>query len=58
MAFIRRLIADTKGTAAVEYGLICGLMVVGLLAGVQGLGAEVGSSYDDTAAKIHDATAN
>jgi Flp pilus assembly pilin Flp len=33
-------------------------MVVGLLAGVTGLGAEVGSSYSDTATKIHDAASN
>jgi Flp pilus assembly pilin Flp len=58
VAFIRRLIADNTGTAAVEYGLICGLMVVGLLAGVTGLGAEVGSSYDDTATKVKNATGN
>jgi pilus assembly protein Flp/PilA len=58
VAFIRKLIADNTGTAAVEYGLICGLMVVGLLAGVTGLGAEVGSSYNDTATKVMEATGN
>jgi pilus assembly protein Flp/PilA len=58
VAFIPKLIADNAGTSAVEYGLICGLMVVGLLAGVTGLGAEVGSSYNDTATKIHNATSN
>jgi Flp pilus assembly pilin Flp len=58
MAFIRKLIADNAGTGAVEYGLICGLMVVGLLASVQGLGAEVGSSYNDTATKVQNATGN
>lgn len=58
MAFFRNLIADTTGTAAVEYGLICGLMVVGLLAGVTGLGAEVGSSYNDTATKVQNASGN
>jgi pilus assembly protein Flp/PilA len=58
VAFFRRLIADNTGAAAVEYGLICGLMVVGLLASVTGLGAEVGSSYNDTATKVQDATGN
>lgn len=58
MAFFRKLIADNTGAAAVEYGLICGLMVVGLLASVTGLGAEVGSSYNDTATKVQDATGN
>lgn len=58
MAFFRKLIADNAGTSSVEYGLICGLMVVGLLVGVQGLGAEVGSSYNDTATKVQNATGN
>ncbi|MBS3928430.1 MAG: Flp family type IVb pilin [Sphingomonadales bacterium] len=58
MAFFRKLLADNTGTAAVEYGVICGLMVVGLLAGVTGLGAEVGSSFNDTAAKVQNATGN
>ncbi|MBA4162496.1 MAG: Flp family type IVb pilin [Novosphingobium sp.] len=58
MAFFRKLLADNTGTAVAEYGLICGLMVVGLLAGVTGLGAEVGSSYNDTATKVQNATGN
>lgn len=58
MAFFRRLLADNTGTAAVEYGIICGLMVVGLLVGVTGLGAEVGSSFDDTASKVQEAVGN
>jgi len=58
MAFVRKLIADNTGTSAVEYGLICGLMVVGLLVGVQSLGAEVLNSYDSTATAIHNASAN
>jgi pilus assembly protein Flp/PilA len=57
MAFIRKLLADDRGTSAVEYGLICGLMVVGLLVGVQGLGAEVGNSYTSTTTAMHNATA-
>lgn len=57
MDLIRKLAADTTGTSAVEYGLICGLMVIGLLAGVQGLGASVTSSYSSTTTAMHNATA-
>lgn len=57
MALIRKLAAVTTGTSAVEYGLICGLMVIGLLAGVQGLGASVTSSYSSTTTAMHNATA-
>lgn len=58
VTFIRRLHASNAGIAGVEYGLLCALIVVGLLAGLQGLGGEVGSSYDDTATRVQDATGN
>lgn len=56
MAFMRKLWADQTGTSAVEYGLICSLMVVGLVVGVQGLGASVGNSFDNTKTKMAAAT--
>ena len=56
MAFMRKLLVDQAGTSAVEYGLICSLMVVGLLVGVQGLGASVGKSFSDTKDKMAAAT--
>ena len=56
MAFMRKLWADQAGTSAVEYGMICSLMVVGLLVGVQGLGASVGNSFTDTKDKMAAAT--
>ncbi len=56
MAFMRKLLADQTGTSAVEYGLICSLMVVGLVVGVQGLGASVGNSFETTKIKMAAAT--
>ena len=56
MAFMRNLLADQTGTSAVEYGLICSLMVIGLVVGIQGLGASVGNSFDSTADKVRLAT--
>lgn len=53
MAIFRRLLADPTGTSAMEYGLICGLLVIGPVAGVDSLGAEVGSSYTSTSTAIH-----
>lgn len=53
MAIFHKLLADRAGTSAMEYGLICGLLVIGLVAGVDSLGAEVGSSYNSTSAAIH-----
>ena len=58
MALVRRLIADTTGTSAVEYGLICALMVIGLVAGIEGLGASVSESYTGTTNAMRNASAN
>ena len=57
MAFVRKLAADTAGTSAVEYGLICALMVIGLVVGIQGLGASVTESYSSTARALSSANA-
>jgi len=57
MAFLRKLAADCTGTSAVEYGLICSLMIIGLVVGIQGLGASVVGSYDATATAMHNASA-
>lgn len=56
MKLINQLLHDTRGTSSVEYGLICGLVVVGLLVVLQGLGTSVSGSYDDTKTKIALAT--
>ncbi|MGB7654817.1 MAG: Flp family type IVb pilin [Novosphingobium sp.] len=56
MAFMRKLLADQTGTSAIEYGLICSLMVIGLVVGIQGLGASVTSSFNSTADKVRLAT--
>ena len=55
MSFMRKLAADETGTSAVEYGLICSLMVIGLVVGVQELGASVVNSYASTGAALQNA---
>ena len=57
MAFLRKLAADTAGTSAVEYGLICSLMVIGLVVGVQELGASVVNSFSGTHTAMQNANA-
>ena len=57
MAFMRKLLADTAGTSAVEYGLICSLMVIGLIVGIQGLGASVVNSFSSTHTAMQNANA-
>ena len=57
MTFMHKLFADTAGTSAVEYGLICSLMVIGLVVGVQGLGASVVNSFSGTQTAMQNANA-
>ena len=57
MTFMHKLFADTAGTSAVEYGLICSLMVIGLVVGVQGLGASVVNSFSGTETAMQNANA-
>ena len=58
MAFVRQLAADTSGASAVEYGLICALMVIGLVVGIESLGASVAESYTGTANAMRSAAAS
>jgi len=37
--FFKRLIKDTSGVTAIEYGLICALIVIGSLAAIQSVGS-------------------
>jgi Flp pilus assembly pilin Flp len=52
MKLFRNLLADTRGVAAVELGLILGLMVIGMLGALTSLGESVKASYEDTAQKV------
>ena len=58
MAFVRKLAADIAGTSAVEYGMICALMVIGLIAGIESLGASVADSFTSTATAMHNVSAS
>ena len=35
---LRKLRADTRGATAIEYGLICSLIIVAMMSGLQALG--------------------
>ena len=42
---LRRLGADQRGATAIEYGLICALIVITASAGIQSLGGGVGGMW-------------
>ena len=51
MQFIRKMIKDTKGATAIEYGLIAALIAVAAITAMQGLG----NSLDNTITNVSDA---
>lgn len=52
MSFLKNLLRDRQGTAAVELGLILGLIVIGIFAAVNSLGNETTNSFNSTANKV------
>jgi Flp pilus assembly pilin Flp len=52
----KALMADTRGLAGVEMGLLLVFIAVAIMGGVVGLGASVTASYTDTATKVANAT--
>ncbi len=55
MKLIKNLLTDTRGVAAVELGLILGLLVIGMVTTLSGLGDSVKASFEDTAQKVANA---
>ena len=45
----RRLVADQRGATAIEYGLICALICVAAIGGMQQLGGGVGGKWGNLA---------
>jgi Flp pilus assembly pilin Flp len=48
----KALMADTRGLAAVEMGLLLVFVAVAIMGAVVGLGSSVSASYTDTANKV------
>ena len=55
MSLFRKLLRDERGAAAVELGLILGLMVIAMFGALSGLGNEVTNSFSTTAQKYSEA---
>ncbi len=53
---IKTVLGDTRGTAGVELGAIFALISVAILGALTGLTEGVVSSYNDTAAKVAQAS--
>jgi pilus assembly protein Flp/PilA len=46
MQFIRKMLRDTKGATAIEYGLIAALIAVAAVTAMTNLGTEVGNTFN------------
>jgi Flp pilus assembly pilin Flp len=49
---IRRLISDDRGTETLEWGLVCGLIVVGAIVAISSIGPKVTKMWNDTNSAI------
>lgn len=47
MKFFRKMIRDTKGATAIEYGLIAALIAVAAVTAMSGLGNQVSKTFNN-----------
>ena len=52
---LRKLRADTRGATAVEYGLICALIVIAMMASLGSLGGGVAGKWGNMANTVGNA---
>lgn len=53
-----QILTDCRGTSAVEYGIICAMIIVGLISAVAGVGGETSNMWDDVSSKSEEAIDN
>ncbi|EED67133.1 Flp family type IVb pilin [Comamonas testosteroni] len=54
--FIKTFCKDEKGATAIEYGLIAGLVAVGIIFALTSLGTELSALFDRVSEKLKGAT--
>ena len=52
MKFIKKLIRNNAGATAIEYGLIAALIAVAAITAMQGLGTQLGKTFNTTSTKM------
>jgi pilus assembly protein Flp/PilA len=57
ISFLASLYRDTRGATAIEYGLICAMIVLGMLSALQGLGNGNASGWGSMSSKATTAMA-
>ena len=52
MAKFIKIIRDSKGATAIEYGLIAALIAVAAIAAMQSIGTKLGTTFNNVSAKL------
>jgi pilus assembly protein Flp/PilA len=52
MTFIKKLRRSEAGATAIEYGLIAALIAVAAIAAMQGLGSQLGTTFNTTSSSM------
>ena len=52
MAKFFRMIRDTKGATAIEYGLLAALIAVAAIAALQSVGTKLGDTFNNVSTKL------
>ncbi len=52
MKFINKLLRDEQGATAIEYGLIAALIAVAAITAMQGLGNQLGNTFNTVSTKM------
>lgn len=52
MQFIRKMLKDSKGATAIEYGLIAALIAVAAISAMSALGGKVSSTFNNVSANL------
>ncbi len=52
MAKFNKMIRDTKGATAIEYGLIAALIAVAAIAAMQSIGTKLGTTFNNVSNQL------
>jgi pilus assembly protein Flp/PilA len=52
MQFVRKIIRESKGATAIEYGLIAALIAVAAITAMSSLGGKVGTTFNNVSANM------
>jgi len=53
--FFSQILQDNRGTSSVEYGIICGMIVIGLVSAVAGVAEETSEVWNGVSSKSQEA---